>query len=60
MGVFGFFEKLLQPTAPAADTTPPAGLLAFYWHYARQARGLVARPHSNAPAGGAASSSCRR
>src|SRR5229473_1952096 len=42
MGVFGFFEKLLQPTAPAADTTPPAGLLAFYWHYARQARGLVA------------------
>src|SRR6266567_2462713 len=42
MRVFGFFEKLLQPTAAAADATPPSGLLAFYWHYARQARGLVA------------------
>ncbi len=42
MRVFRFFENLLTPTAPAADATPPAGLLAFYWHYARQARGLVA------------------
>src|SRR5260370_34427681 len=42
MRVFRFFENLLTPTAPAADATPPSGLLAFYWHYARQARGLVA------------------
>jgi ATP-binding cassette subfamily B multidrug efflux pump len=40
--VFRFFESLLDPTAPPADTPPPAGLLAFYWHYARQARRLVA------------------
>ena len=25
----------------ACDATPPAGLAAFYWHYARQARWLV-------------------
>lgn len=39
--MFRFFETLLNPTLDAADTTPPAGLLAFYWHYARQARGLL-------------------
>ncbi len=39
--MFRFFENLLNPTIDAADTTPPAGLVAFYWHYARQARGLL-------------------
>ena len=42
MRVFRFFEGLLDPTAIPPQGTPPAGLAAFYWHYARQARGLVA------------------
>ncbi|MFZ5791260.1 MAG: ABC transporter ATP-binding protein [Pseudomonadota bacterium] len=42
MRLFRFFERLLEPTALPADAPPPAGLAAFYWHYARQARGLVA------------------
>jgi len=39
--LFRFFESLLEPTAIPPLGTPPAGLAAFYWHYARQARGLV-------------------
>jgi ATP-binding cassette subfamily B multidrug efflux pump len=42
MGVFRFFETLIQPTAAEPESEPPAGLAAFYWHYARQARGLLA------------------
>src|SRR6266436_5621914 len=42
MRLFRFFETLLEPTAIPPLGTPPAGLAAFYWHYARQARGLVA------------------
>jgi len=42
MRVLGFFERLLEPTAAGPETAPPQGLLAFYWHYARQARGLLA------------------
>ena len=42
MHVFRFFEGLLEPTAIPTETAPPAGLGAFYWHYARQARHLVA------------------
>src|SRR6267142_2682922 len=42
MRVFRFFESLLEPTALPPETPPPAGLAAFYWHYARQARRLVA------------------
>ncbi len=42
MGVFRLFERLLDPTKARTDTTPPTGLAAFYWHYVRQARGLVA------------------
>ena len=41
MALFRFFESLLEPTALPANTTPPPELLQFYWHYARQARGLV-------------------
>src|SRR5258706_16399077 len=41
MSVFRFFEHLLEPTGIPAETPPPSGLLAFYWHYARQAKGLV-------------------
>jgi ATP-binding cassette, subfamily B, multidrug efflux pump len=40
MHVFRFFETLLEPTA-LPPGPPPAGLGAFYWHHARQARGLV-------------------
>ena len=40
MRVFRFFENLLEPTA-LPPGPPPAGLGAFYWHHARQARGLV-------------------
>ena len=42
MRLFRFFESLLEPTALPTQGPPPAGLGAFYWHYARQARGLVA------------------
>jgi ATP-binding cassette subfamily B multidrug efflux pump len=42
MGVFRFFEDLLQPTAQEPESEPPARLGGFYWHYARQARGLLA------------------
>ncbi len=46
--MFAFFESKLRPTAvepeppapPALDT--PAALVRFYWHFVRQARGLVA------------------
>ncbi|MSP50434.1 MAG: ABC transporter ATP-binding protein [Alphaproteobacteria bacterium] len=39
--MFRLFENLLQPTALPPDTPPPAGLAAFYWHYARQVRWLL-------------------
>ncbi|HWA50855.1 MAG TPA: ABC transporter ATP-binding protein [Dongiaceae bacterium] len=42
MRLFRFFEHLLEPTDLPTGTEPPPGLLAFYWHYARQARWLVA------------------
>ncbi len=42
MRLFRLFERLLEPTAQPLDLVPPSGLAAFYWHYARQARWLVA------------------
>ncbi len=38
--MFRLFEKVLNPTYQPARTEPPTGLAAFYWHYARQAKGL--------------------
>ncbi len=35
-----FFEKALNPTHTPERPEPPAGLLGFYWHFARQAKGL--------------------
>jgi ATP-binding cassette subfamily B multidrug efflux pump len=40
--MFAWFEQLLQPTNTPRDPEPPAGLIAFYWHFARQAKGLFA------------------
>ena len=37
--MFAFFESLVRPTElPRA--APPPGLMAFYWHFIRQTRGL--------------------
>ena len=40
--MFSFFEKTLTPTSVPERPEPPGGLLAFYWHFARQAKGLFA------------------
>jgi ATP-binding cassette subfamily B multidrug efflux pump len=34
------FERSLPPTSLPESAEPPAGLVAFYWHFARQAKGL--------------------
>jgi ATP-binding cassette subfamily B multidrug efflux pump len=41
MALFSHFENIIKPTGPAPEAAPPAGLAAFYWHFAKQARGLV-------------------
>jgi len=38
--MFAFFERLVPPTQTPPETPPPKALLAFYWHFARQAKGL--------------------
>jgi ATP-binding cassette subfamily B multidrug efflux pump len=35
-----FFEKLINPTAAPVNPEPPANLIPFYLHFARQAKGL--------------------
>ncbi len=40
--MFRRFERILKPTSPPPDAPPPQRLLAFYWHYAKQARGYLA------------------
>src|SRR5512145_2154519 len=37
--MFAFFESRIRPTAQPGSA-PPAGLMAFYWHYVRQTKGL--------------------
>ena len=37
--MFAFFESRIRPTL-APPGPPPAGLVAFYWHFIRQTRGL--------------------
>ncbi|GAC1347608.1 MAG: ABC transporter ATP-binding protein [Acetobacteraceae bacterium] len=39
--VFQAFEDAIPPTGPVADQTPPDDLLAFFRHFARQARGVL-------------------
>src|SRR6202166_1716012 len=38
--MFAFFERFLTPTAAPENPEPPGGLLAFLWHFARQAKWL--------------------
>ena len=40
--MFAFFERFLTPTAAPEHPEPPAGLIAFLWHFARQAKWLFA------------------
>ena len=35
--MFGWFERRLNPYPEAAPSVPPKGLLAFCWHYSREA-----------------------
>jgi len=37
--MFAYFESRVRPTE-LPRSAPPAGLLAFYWHFVRQTRGL--------------------
>jgi len=37
--MFRIFEKSLAPTAIPGNAEPPPGLVAFYWYFARQAKG---------------------
>ena len=39
--MFAAFERALKPTTLPEEPEPPAGLAAFYWHFARQAKGLL-------------------
>jgi len=36
------FEKFLAPTQTPQQAEPPATLIGFYWHFARQAKWLFA------------------
>jgi ATP-binding cassette subfamily B multidrug efflux pump len=38
--MFSLFETMLRPTEPPEHPEPPAGLIAFFWHFARQAKWL--------------------
>ncbi len=40
--MFAFFERFLSPTAAPDHPEPPPGLVAFLWHFARQAKWLFA------------------
>jgi ATP-binding cassette subfamily B multidrug efflux pump len=40
--MFSRFERLLKPTDTPHQAEPPDGFVAFFWHYARQAKGLFA------------------
>ncbi|MGB8739126.1 MAG: ABC transporter ATP-binding protein [Xanthobacteraceae bacterium] len=40
--MFAKFERFLTPTATPEHPEPPAGLIAFLWHFARQAQWLFA------------------
>ena len=39
--MFGWFERLTDPFARGDGRTPPSKIVAFYWHYLRQVRGIL-------------------
>ncbi len=39
--MFSYFERRIRPTR-IPTSPPPPGLIAFYWHFVRQTRGLYA------------------
>src|SRR5689334_4532687 len=39
--MFRRFETTLNPTREPERPVPPPGLMAFYWHFARQVKGLL-------------------
>jgi ATP-binding cassette subfamily B multidrug efflux pump len=46
LGMFGFFERLLKPTAPPPEILPPVidvprSLARFYWYFIGQSPGLL-------------------
>src|ERR1700712_3470285 len=38
--MFSIFERLLKPALAPERPQPPSTLIAFYWHFAKQAKGL--------------------
>src|SRR2546428_5988108 len=40
--MFSRFERLLKPTDTPERAEPPPGFIAFFWHFAQQAKGLFA------------------
>jgi len=40
--MFRYFETRIKPTADPERPEPPSGLLPFYWHFVRQAKGMFA------------------
>ncbi len=40
--MFAIFERFLSPTGSPENPEPPANLIAFLWHFARQAKWLFA------------------
>jgi ATP-binding cassette subfamily B multidrug efflux pump len=40
--MFSIFERLLKPTDSPDESEPPPGFVAFFWHFAGQAKGLFA------------------
>src|SRR5262245_20215587 len=40
--MFSLFERLLKPTDTPERAEPPGGFVAFFWHFASQAKGLFA------------------
>jgi ATP-binding cassette, subfamily B, multidrug efflux pump len=40
--MFALFERLLRPTELPERAEPPPGFIAFFWHFASQAKGLFA------------------
>jgi ATP-binding cassette subfamily B multidrug efflux pump len=40
MAMFTWFERIVDPTRASGNGVPPASIVNFYWHFARQARVL--------------------